>query len=65
MMNDRPDTQQPSSGLCATCRHARVVVSDRGSRFVQCGRARTEPAYPKYPRLPVLTCPGHESVEVG
>ncbi|HVW05568.1 MAG TPA: hypothetical protein VHB78_11220 [Vicinamibacterales bacterium] len=64
MMNDRPDTQQPS-GLCATCRHARVVMSDRGSRFVQCGRARTEPAYPKYPRLPVLTCPGHESVEVG
>jgi hypothetical protein len=65
MMNDRPDAQQPSSGLCDACRHARVVVSARGSRFVRCDRARVQPEYPKYPRLPVLTCPGHEPPEVG
>jgi hypothetical protein len=65
MMNDRPDTQQPPSGLCASCRHARIVVSAHGSRFVRCDRARAQPEYPKYPRLPVLTCPGHEPTEVG
>jgi hypothetical protein len=32
---------------------------------VRCDRARAQPEYPKYPRLPVLTCPGHEPTEVG
>jgi hypothetical protein len=47
-------------GLCASCRHQRVVRSGRGSEFSLCLRSRTDPAYPKYPRLPVLACPGHE-----
>jgi hypothetical protein len=47
-------------GLCATCRHVKLIRNDRGSTFYQCGRAATDPWYPKYPRLPVLECPGYE-----
>ncbi|HET7471730.1 MAG TPA: hypothetical protein VFJ71_01265 [Candidatus Limnocylindrales bacterium] len=47
-------------GLCATCHHARLVVSGKGSRFVLCERSRTDPAFPRYPRLPVLACLGFE-----
>ncbi len=47
-------------GLCATCVHARSVVSSRGSEFLLCGRSETDPRYPKYPPLPVLRCPGFE-----
>jgi len=25
-----------------------------------CGRARDEPSFPRYPRLPVLECKGYE-----
>jgi hypothetical protein len=46
-------------GLCATCRHARVVEGAH-SRFWLCERSRTDPRFPRYPRLPVLACPGHE-----
>ena len=48
-------------GLCASCRHAELVKGAR-SAFWMCGRARTDPAYPRYPRLPVLACAGHELV---
>lgn len=47
-------------GLCATCLHMREIRSDRGSVFTQCGRSFREPKYDKYPRLPVLACPGFE-----
>jgi hypothetical protein len=47
--------------LCPTCHHARTVKNTRGSTFSLCGRSRDEPdRYPKYPRLPVLRCPGYE-----
>jgi hypothetical protein len=48
------------AGLCGHCAHARVVISARGSAFWRCARAEREEAYPKYPRLPVLRCAGHE-----
>ena len=48
------------AGLCDTCAHQQVVRTTRGSSFSLCRRSRTDPAYPKYPRLPVLACPGHE-----
>lgn len=48
-------------GLCARCRHARIIVSSKGSRFWLCGRAETDPRYPRYPRLPVLACAGHDA----
>jgi hypothetical protein len=61
-MNDRPDSHQDPAqiGLCASCLHADVVVSDRGSQFWRCERSRTDPSFPKFPRLPVLTCRGYE-----
>ena len=50
----------PAFGLCDSCRHQRLVGNTRGSTFSLCERSRTDRAYPKYPRVPVLTCPGHE-----
>ena len=47
-------------GLCATCRHVRVVRSSKGSRFVRCGLAETDRRFAKYPRLPVVECAGYE-----
>lgn len=52
-----------AAGLCASCRHARAVSNDRGSRFVLCGRAGDDARYPRYPPLPVLSCPGYEPVD--
>lgn len=49
------------TGLCATCARARRIVSAKGSVFYMCQRASTDPRFLKYPRLPVLSCPGHES----
>ena len=48
------------AGLCDSCRHQRRVNTTRGSSFSLCERSRTEPAYPRYPRLPVLRCAGYE-----
>jgi hypothetical protein len=47
-------------GLCATCVHQKIIRSGRGSTFSMCQRHKTDPAYPKYPRLPVTACAGHE-----
>ena len=48
-------------GLCATCKHVRVIRSDRGSVFYQCTLSATDSRFPKYPRLPVLSCSGYEA----
>ncbi|HUA12433.1 MAG TPA: hypothetical protein VMA83_10555 [Solirubrobacteraceae bacterium] len=47
-------------GLCPACAHRREVRNTRGSVFLLCERSRTEPEYPRYPRQPVLSCPGFE-----
>jgi hypothetical protein len=47
-------------GLCDSCTHQRLVSTTRGSTFSLCERSRTDAAYPKYPRMPVLACRGHE-----
>ena len=54
------DNERGRVGLCADCRHMRRIESARGSTFYLCQRSATEPTYPKYPRLPVLACPGYE-----
>jgi hypothetical protein len=63
-MNDRPDSRQamPDAGLCDRCRYGNVITSDRGSRFMFCGKSKTDPRYPRYPRLPVRECDGFEEV---
>ena len=55
-----PPNAPPRSGLCDTCSYQRVVTNTRGSRFSLCERSREDPAYPRYPRLPVLECAGYE-----
>jgi len=50
----------PPAGLCDSCRHQRLVPTTRGSVFSLCRRATQDARYPRYPRLPVIGCPGHE-----
>ncbi len=50
------------AGLCETCRHARVLTS-RTSLFLRCGRAETDPRFPRYPPLPVVACRGWQRRE--
>ena len=47
-------------GLCANCVHCRVITARR-SRFYFCERSATDPAFPRYPRLPVRVCVGFEA----
>jgi hypothetical protein len=48
-------------GLCDSCIHQKLVSNTRGSTFSLCLRSAAEPdRFPKYPRLPVLECPGYE-----
>jgi len=49
-------------GLCASCAHALTVETPR-SRFWLCGRSRHDSSYARYPRLPMLSCRGHEPGE--
>jgi len=56
----RSDSMRPPAGLCDSCRHQRIVRNTRGSEFSLCERSRTEPEYPRYPRLPVTSCAGYE-----
>lgn len=48
-------------GLCADCRHARLIHSSRGSTFYLCQLSETDPRFAKYPRLPMLQCAGYEA----
>jgi hypothetical protein len=50
----------PRFGLCDSCRHQRLVRTGRGSVFTMCLRAKTDAGFPKYPRVPVTACRGHE-----
>ena len=49
----------PLAGLCTGCRHLRLLRSGR-TQFVRCWLAESDPAYPRYPALPVLACNGYE-----
>ena len=50
-------------GLCLHCRHARLVRSRTDQDYYRCGRSDQDARYPKYPRLPVMSCEGHDTVE--
>jgi hypothetical protein len=50
----------PSPGLCALCSHVHRNETRKGTVYWRCTRAATDPRFPKYPRLPVLSCPGFE-----
>jgi hypothetical protein len=66
-MNDRDESGQAktakmSAGLCDTCSHAVAFASDRGTRFIRCRLAETDPAFLRFPRLPMLACRGYEQI---
>jgi len=46
-------------GLCLDCVHTQRIQSDRGSTFYRCKLSDSDSTFPKYPRLPVLQCPGY------
>lgn len=54
-------SQPPRAGLCDSCAHQQLVRNTRGSTFSLCRRSREDQDYPRYPRLPVLACPGYEA----
>jgi len=56
----QPPREDPRIGLCGSCLHRREVRNTRGSVFSLCQRSREDPAYPRYPRLPVMRCDGYE-----
>jgi hypothetical protein len=49
-----------AAGLCADCRHARFNQTRRGPVYLRCLLAAVDASYPRYPRLPVLRCAGHD-----
>jgi hypothetical protein len=57
-VTDRPAL--PPNGLCDSCLHQQLVPNTRGSVFSLCLRSREDRRYPRYPRIPVASCPGHE-----
>ena len=59
------DIKTEPHGLCADCVHGRVVESARGSRFILCGKSETDPAFARYPQLPVAICGGYQKKRRG
>ncbi|MDP9384359.1 MAG: hypothetical protein M3P50_03830 [Actinomycetota bacterium] len=57
--------RRPAAGLCDRCVHQRLIRTGRGSEFSLCARSKVEPAYPKYPPVPVVRCPGFEPRAAG
>ena len=51
------------NGLCDICRHQKLVPNTRGSVFSLCLLSKTDPAFRRYPPVPVLACPGFEPRE--
>ena len=46
------------AGLCAGCVHGRLNETRRGTAYLRCLKAQTDARFTRYPRLPVLVCPG-------
>jgi hypothetical protein len=59
LAQNETDASAARNGLCATCRHADTIASQRGSTFVLCRLSFTDRRFPKYPRLPVTSCAGY------
>ena len=47
-------------GICLDCKLAKIVVSAKASRFIQCQKHFEDKRFAKYPRLPVMACSGFE-----
>jgi hypothetical protein len=52
----------PRIGLCASCVYVRIVQHPRGGDdYYRCGKHDEDPAYPKYPPLPVRHCDAYRN----
>ncbi|MPZ44300.1 MAG: hypothetical protein GEV05_13005 [Betaproteobacteria bacterium] len=51
------------NGLCERCRNVRIVTAQTGSRFLRCKLSGLDPAFPRYPRIPVRECKGYVASE--
>jgi hypothetical protein len=51
------------AGLCESCAHRHLVRNTRGSVFSLCLLSRSDGRFPRYPRLPVTACAGHQPRE--
>jgi hypothetical protein len=60
---DNTPSDRPTAGLCADCLHVRRIDSANGSRFYLCERSFSDARFVRYPRVPVLHCPGYERAE--
>jgi hypothetical protein len=45
-------------GDCFGCAHAKTLKTKSRNEVFLCGRSEAEPAYSRYPVLPVRDCPG-------
>ena len=65
MADESPDSARrklgAAPGLCGTCVHAKLNETHRGTAYLRCTRAAWDARLPRYPRLPVTTCPGFEA----
>ena len=52
-------------GLCTSCHNARVILGANGATYSLCELSAGDETYPKYPRLPVLSCPGYLAIGEG
>ena len=52
------------AGLCATCSHAKLNETRRGTAYLRCLRAEWDERMIRYPRLPVQACPGFEVADL-
>lgn len=60
-MEERADAAK--AGLCASCKQVQVNKSDRGPVYYFCRLSASDARFPKYPRLPMVTCEGYEKEE--
>jgi hypothetical protein len=52
------------AGLCDRCVNVHIIENRRGSRFYRCRLADVDPAFVRYPPLPVLFCVGFAPANV-
>ena len=53
----------PSIGLCSDCVHAKRLNTKGGSVIFLCGLSAGNPAFAKFPLLPVTTCAGYLKIK--
>ena len=55
------DAERRRLGLCGSCQHVERVDSARGSTFYLCTLSYTDPAFKRYPTLPLRVCSGYQA----